>query len=105
MDKLAVTPRFRGVPIFLNGQRIIVPSLSMGQVRQNQELIEAKPPEGEPLVDHAKRMQPVILAAINRNYPDVTADDLDEWLDLNTYPEVYLAMRGASGLKVVGPGE
>jgi hypothetical protein len=50
-------------------------------------------------------MLPVLIAAMGRNYPDVTEEWLLDVLDVTTYFEVIRAVSGASGLKEKASGE
>lgn len=91
--------RFKGVPFFMNGREYIVPSLSLKQVQENDALLsqtfEAKDAEG------AKKLMefyvPVVGMALRRNYPEVTDDQLLEWLDLGTFGEAIRIVQSASG--------
>lgn len=99
--------KFKGVPLFLNGQTYLVPSLSFVQFQKHYKLLIA-PMEGFTEDSPTGPMEAyvgLVGDAIRRNYPDVSDGDLREWLDLNTFREALLAVQGASGLKVVAPGE
>ena len=97
--------KFSGIPFLLNGERRIVPALSLKQFRENLEVLTAKIPDNEPLDAQVDRFLPVILLAMNRNYPEITLDDLSDWLDLSNFREMFYAVQGASGLKAIAPGE
>ena len=97
--------KFSGIPFLLNGERRIVPALSLKQFRENLAVLTADIPAGEGLDAQVDRFMPVILLAVQRNYPDITLENLNDWLDMSNFREMYLAVQGASGLKAVAPGE
>jgi hypothetical protein len=114
-SELTLTPRkvfimpqklkYLGVPVFMNGQNYYVPSLSTIDFRSNYGLLTSAPPEGSSPTESFERLIPVIGLAVRRNYPDVTDDNLEEWLDLTTFPTIIRAVQGASGLEPVSEGE
>jgi hypothetical protein len=114
MSTLAVVPNtshpdapFRGVPFFLNGKTYIVPSLSLKQFQQNYDALTAPVDAGDASSMSAQfaRYVPIILLAFKRNYPDVTEENLYDWLDLSTFRDMLLTVQGASGMKQAEPGE
>lgn len=102
---------FPGIPVYMNGRNYCIPSLSTRQYRDFQSILEdpPAPAEGEKaaayLVRVAEAFIPVIGTAIRRNYPEVTNDDLADWLDGTTLMEAWKATQGASGMKPVTEGE
>ena len=97
--------RFPGVPVFLNGQNYYIPSLSLRDFRANYELLSKGMPEGATAAEVQERYNPIILLAVQRNYPDVTLEQLGDWLDLYTFNEALKAMQNASGTVPVTEGE
>jgi hypothetical protein len=97
--------KFVGIPVFLNGQNYYFPSLSTRVLRERYAEITAPPAEGETLPQMIGRYIPLLLLALNRNYPEVTAEELEDWLDANTFAEAVAAMQGASGIAPVPSGE
>jgi hypothetical protein len=103
--------KFPGVPVYMNGRNYAIPSLSTRQYRDFQSILEnpPAPDEGEKaaayLVRVADAFIPVIGTAIRRNYPEVTDDELADWLDGTTLMEAWKATQGASGMKPVTEGE
>jgi hypothetical protein len=96
--------RFEGEPFKLGGKWYIIPSLSTKRARQlwpkirglNQGITEETLPE-----KHHDAVE-VIHAAISRNYPDVTFDEIDELVDMNNMKSLLLIVSGQSGLSVPG---
>jgi hypothetical protein len=98
---------FQGVPFYMNGQKYYIPSLSLKQFRDNQAILTETAGEvtSDNLQEQFSKYIPLIRLAVNRNYPDITEDDLWEWLDLGTFREIFLIVQSASGMKPVSPGE
>ena len=102
---------FPGVPVYMNGRNYYMPSLSMRQFRENEAALKSLPEHGEDEseIDYAVRVQnailPVVLLAIQRNYPDMTEDNLLDWLDNSTLMQAWRATQNASGMTPVSEGE
>jgi hypothetical protein len=97
--------KYLGVPVYMNGQNYYIPSLSTRDFRQHYDTLSAPPAEGATALSTFDTFIPVIGAAIRRNYPEVTDEQLGEWLDLTTFPLAIKAVQSASGLQPVSEGE
>jgi len=98
--------KFLGVPVYMNGQNYVVPSLSFADFKAHFEFLTAKPDvEGTKLFEYIERFVPVAGLAIRRNYPDVTDEQLAGWVDLHTASILREAIQAASGLTLVSEGE
>lgn len=97
--------KYLGVPVFMNGQNYYVPSLSTRDFRANYDALTSPLPEGASPVESFNRYIPIILLAVTRNYPDVTQENLEEWLDLHTFRLAIKAVQDASGTTPVSEGE
>lgn len=99
------TEKHQGVLIFMNGKKYLVPTLSLKQFNQHYELLTE--PVGEPqevnLKDLIDKNLPMILAAMQRNYPDINTENLTDWLDLSNFRDVMLAVQGTSTKPTVEP--
>jgi len=110
---MAEEVKYKGVPFFMNGKDYIVPSLSLKQVEENYGYLAgaASALEGsvddtsKTIVDTFKMYVPVIGQAIRRNYPEVTDENLWEWLDIGNFSEVLLIVQSQSGFKTAKTGE
>jgi hypothetical protein len=105
MEKKQV--KFKGVPVYMDGEIWIVPSLSVRQFRDNFDKLQkgfgSLTPEN--ISEKVDETMPVILMALNRNYPDLTPDRLIDMLDMSTLPEVFQAIAAASGTKRIASTE
>jgi hypothetical protein len=92
-----------GVAVAMSGQDWIVPPLTLGQLRRLmpkvRQLTEIGASMGEAqiavLVD-------IVTAALQRNYPEMTPDKVENLLDLGNASAVLNAVLTGSGLKPGG---
>lgn len=94
-------PKFEGEKLKLGDKEYVIPPLTWRRIRELLPVlgrIKISPVgleiTGEMLDDYAT----VILAALNRNYPDMTRESLEDVLDLGNAPQIFLAIMGMSGL-------
>jgi hypothetical protein len=97
--------KYPGVPVYMNGQNYFIPSLSTRDFRENYALLTEEPAADAAPTAAFDRYIPIILLAVQRNYPDVTRDQLEEWLDLFTFRQAIAAVQNASGMTPVTEGE
>lgn len=79
-----------------------VPALNFKRVREVQKLLEkiGTVNIGQILTDDQLNMMIEIAhIGLQRNYPDITKEELEEILDLNNIYDVVLAVTGQAGLK------
>jgi hypothetical protein len=104
---------FKGTPFFMNGKEYIIPSLSLKQVETNYDklasaatALEASSDDAtKTVVDTFKTYIPIIAQAIQRNYPEVTEENLWDWLDLGNFSEILVIVQSRSGFKATTTGE
>lgn len=96
--------RYPGVPVYFNGQNYYIPSLSTRDFRANEEKIASASSEAK-ATETWERYIPIIGLAIRRNYPEMSDELLEEYLDLHTFNEAYKACLNASGARPVAEGE
>jgi hypothetical protein len=95
--------KYPGVPVYINGQNFYIPSLSTRDFREHYAEI-SKEDEENP-AESFDRLIPIIGLAVRRNYPDVSDEQLAEWLDLYTFRQAVKAMANASGMEPVTEGD
>jgi hypothetical protein len=81
---------YPGESVFFNGRSYCIPSLSARDFLAHRAEFSALAKQSEGSIESFGRFIPVIGLAIRRNYPDVTDEQLGEWLDLHT---IGLAIR------------
>lgn len=96
---------FRGVPVHMNGQNYYIPSLSTRQYIEQQAFLAAGVPDDTPPEKVVTWFYPLVLMAVQRNYPDVTMDNLLDWLDVNSAQEAVKAVTSQSKIEAVTEGE
>jgi hypothetical protein len=89
-----------GIAVRMGGREWIVPPLTLGQLRrlwpQVQRLGEVGAGLGE---DEITAMVDLVTAALQRNYPDLTPEQVADLLDLGNSGAVLNAVLTGSGLR------
>jgi hypothetical protein len=89
-----------GVTVAMGGQDWQVPPLTLGQLRRLmpkvRELTEIGTSMGEGQI---AVLVEIVAAALQRNYPNLTADKVENMLDLGNAAAVLNAVLTGSGLK------
>ncbi len=84
---------------FGGGRRLLVPPLSLGSLELLQDRIDEMPT----LQITDRRAVATVIdathAALRRNYPDVTRDEVGELIDIGNMAEVYGCVLDYSGFK------
>jgi hypothetical protein len=92
-----------GVAVAMGGQDWLVPPLTLGQLRRLmpkvRQLTEIGASMGEAQIGV---LVEIVAAALQRNYPHVTADNVENLLDLGNASVVLNAVLTGSGLKSRG---
>ncbi|WP_423396025.1 hypothetical protein [Burkholderia sp. LMG 21824] len=90
-----------GVSVVLAGRTFVIPPLNFKLLQTLAEPLAVVNKGGSFVSDPETRAAfvTVILASINRNYPDVTNDQLLDLLDVANAQSAMLALLGISGFK------
>lgn len=94
--------KLEGVLINLGGQALIVPPLNFKALKALQSkfsTLNSLKVGSVPTADQMDVSMEIIHAAIVRNYPDVTLEQVQDWVDLININEILPAIMGASGLE------
>jgi hypothetical protein len=84
--------KYAGVPV----NDLIVPALSIGQAEELDSLVSnLAAADGESRGAHAKRLIPLVAAALRRNYPDMSDEDVARDIDFDS---LTIAVRAALAL-------
>lgn len=103
MIKLKESP-VDGVAINLGGFSLIVPSLNLRQIKAltpDIKKMEAEKDQAKLFTAQVK----IIREALRRNYPEITAEEIEDIVDMNTVEEVILAVMGQKKAEVVTGGK
>lgn len=98
------TPKYAGVVVALGGVDYTVPPLALGALKvclpKLNAVMQAK---GDFTVEVIDGFVDVALAALRRNYPDLSREALEQELDLGNMGDVMAAIAGSSGLAPKAP--
>lgn len=93
-----MTVKIKGVTVNLNGTDYVVPPIALGALEQLQAKIAAF--DGN--AGDAQQISTVIdcaHAALKRNYPELTREEVADLIDISTMMDVFEAVMDVSGLK------
>lgn len=96
---------FKGTKVELGGKEYVVPSLTLDQVEAfiADGTIDRVPQNGLTYIHVAESRQALVdvsHAALSRNYPNITREEIRAGLDLSSVSALVDAVMGASGLIV-----
>lgn len=97
--------KFDGISVYMAGKDWTIPPLSVRQFRTHYRTLLDTDITAENFVEKIGSRLPIVLLAIQRNYPDVTEEQLEDMLDVNTLPLVIGAIARSSGIRPAKPGE
>ena len=93
----------QGVVVNLAGQDYIIPALSFKQLRALEtDLAQLEGLKGRPTPEQQDVVVRIVQAAVSRNYPDVTIEQLSDMMDMANFLPTIEAVMGVSGLKQKG---
>jgi hypothetical protein len=92
-----------GMSIKMGGKEYIVPPLNFKQLRNLKTQIESLSGiSGAPDGDQIEAVTQIVQAALSRNYPEITTDDVEGLIDLFNLRTIISAIMGISGLVASG---
>jgi hypothetical protein len=87
-----------GAQIRVGGRTLVVPPVTLGYVRTNKDklkaLVRLKGATPEEQFDAFDELLPFIYAAVRRNYPNLSQDDLAEIADMGCFNDLMAAAMG-----------
>jgi len=90
-----------GVTIAMGGRDWLVPPLTLGQLRRLMPKLQQLTEIGASMGDtQISVLVDIVAAALQRNYPEATADMVENLLDLGNASAVLNAVLTGSGLKL-----
>lgn len=89
-----------GRDITLSGKVYTIPPLSLGALQRFQKQLANYTGGIDP--ETVQLTIDVATAALKRNYPDITADQVADMIDLGNIQEVFMAVMNVSGMAPVG---
>lgn len=85
-----------GITLTLGGTKYVVPPLTLGALQQLQPRLAAF--QGGVDASSIDTVLDVALAALRRNYPEITREEIAEAIDVANMADVFAAVMGISGL-------
>lgn len=96
-------PEFEGELVKLGKREFIIPSLSVRQAEKLwPDILEMQ--AGVTIAEFPKKLGqalPIIHAAMTRNYPDLTLDELKDLVDVRNFARLMKIIAGQSGMEPV----
>lgn len=94
-------PVYPGIEFELGGRVLVIPPLSLGQVQIYRDKIQDRLSNltQDNLLAASALFLDVIHAAISRNYPEITDEEVSDWVDLGNMMTVFEAVMDVSGLR------
>ena len=91
--------KIKGIPVELNGKTWIVPGLTIGQMETigDERLNEFGRLDPAKMATGMAGQLDIVQAAMSRNYPEITVDDLKEMVDTQSFIECCVAVIKLSG--------
>jgi hypothetical protein len=95
-----------GITLAMGGRDWVVPPLTLGQLRRLSPDL-GRITSGSKVLDAETigAVVKIVVAALRRNYPDITDEAAEELLDLGNANAVLAAVLTGSGLRRGSPGE
>ena len=84
---------------------LTVSSLTLGELRQLDALFSGATAQEVGGVASLLRYMPVLIAALRRNHPDISSEQVENSLTLEDFNVLFSAVLEVSGLKKASAGE
>jgi hypothetical protein len=91
-----------GVTVKMGDKEYVVPPLNLKAVRRLNPLVEQMKDQSLTSYQFLPMVAEIALAAISRNYPDMTMEQLEDILDMGNARAVMSAVLGQSGFVPAG---
>ncbi|MBP2638380.1 MAG: putative phage associated protein [Firmicutes bacterium] len=97
--------QYEGVALKIRGREYVIPALSFGQLENlAPELERSTQAAGQTMTKEViQDTIKIFHAAISRNYPEITIDEVKNMIDMRNMKTIMAAIMGASGF-VLGEG-
>lgn len=91
---------YEGVKITIGGADYIVPPLNLKRFRAlKPKLAALEAVSADLTVEQMDVMVECVHAALSRNYPEITPDQIEEMIDLGNMTRIFRAVMSVSGLE------
>jgi len=87
-----------GVKVTMGGREYTLPPLTLGSLKRiGNKINTLSKIDSVPNEEQTDAIAQIVLASVNRNYPEITQDELLEMIDLGNLKEIFEAVLGVSG--------
>jgi len=90
--------KYKGIAVQLGDEELVVPPIALGALEQLQSRLSGFTGDVTD-ISQIGLVLDVALAALKRNYPEMTRDQLADLIDVGNMMEVFEAVMDVSGLK------
>lgn len=94
------SPIFEGVPFKLGGHEIVVPAVNFSRAKKLLPVLERLRDAQLGVSINQNQLDDfieVIFTAVSRNYPEVSKAALEDLVDFNNAPRLFMTIMGAGG--------
>jgi len=89
-----------GVKVTMGGREYTLPPLTLGSLKRiGNKINTLSKIDSVPNEEQTDAIAQIVLASVNRNYAEITQDELLEMIDLGNLKEIFEAVLGVSGIK------
>jgi hypothetical protein len=100
---MSQTQLIDGTTVKMGGRDWVVPALSLGQIRRLATKIEGLATISNMLTgDQVSNVCEIVHAALSRNYPDLTLEQVEDMVDMGNMRQVIQTVMGQAGLVAKG---
>ncbi|QDD62647.1 hypothetical protein EJD96_00060 (plasmid) [Herbaspirillum seropedicae] len=95
-----------GAQVKMGGKEWVIPALSLGQIKRLAPKIESLANMSNMLTsDQVSNVCEIVHAALKRNYPDVTIEEVEDMVDMGNMRQVIQTVMGQAGLVARGEAQ
>ena len=94
---MAEIVKVAGISMVLNGKEYVIPPLSLGALDQLKDRVGQF--DKLPFAEQVTTTIDAAHAALKRNYPELTHDDVGELVDVGNMMDVFQALMDVSGMQ------
>lgn len=88
-----------GVKVSMGGREFTLPPLTLGSLKRiGNKISTLTNIDSIPNEEQTDAICQIVLASVNRNYPEITQDELLEMIDLGNLKDIFEAVLGVSGI-------
>ncbi len=95
----ATTVKHKGVPMVFDGKTYVLPPITLGKLEQLQARLVKLDRNDVLGPESVRTMLDAIHVSLQRNYPELTREEVGELVDVGSMVDAFEAVMDVSGLK------